>query len=91
MVAATVLMDFNTGTSKGFGFVTMASALAARRSQNMMSGKIVDGRALVVRLRSDSQGGKQKFGPGENDDCKLYVQNIPKDIVEANVREVFAR
>ena len=51
----------------------------------------MDGRALVVRLRSDSQGGKQKFGPGENDDCKLYVQNIPKDVIEAVVREVFAR
>ena len=62
--SAKVMMDRDTGRSKGFGFVEMGSVEAAQAAIRGMHGKSVDGRALVVneaRPREERPGG---FGGG---------------------------
>jgi RNA recognition motif-containing protein len=62
--SAKVMMDRDSGRSKGFGFVEMGSAEAAQAAIRGMHGKSVDGRALVVneaRPREERPGG---FGGG---------------------------
>ena len=48
--SAKVMMDRETGRSKGFGFVEMASAEVAQAAISALNGMSVDGRAIVVNL-----------------------------------------
>src|SRR5256885_3038763 len=60
VVSAQVIMDRDTGRSKGFGFVEMGSDQEAQAAIAAMSGKEVDGRQLTVneaRPREDRGGG----------------------------------
>jgi RNA recognition motif-containing protein len=50
VMSAKVMMDRDTGRSKGFGFVEMGSAEEAQAAIRGLHGKTVDGRALVVNL-----------------------------------------
>jgi RNA recognition motif-containing protein len=62
--SAKVMMDRDTGRSKGFGFVEMGSDAEAQAAINGMNGQALDGRAIVVneaRPREDRPGG---FGGG---------------------------
>ena len=64
VTSAKVMMDRDTGRSKGFGFVEMESPQAAQAAIRGMNGKNIDGRALVVneaRPREERPGG---FGGG---------------------------
>ena len=58
--SAQVIMDRDTGRSKGFGFIEMSSDSEATAAISAMHGKEVDGRALTVneaRPREDRGGG----------------------------------
>jgi RNA recognition motif-containing protein len=58
--SAKVMMDRETGRSKGFGFVEMKSAEEAQAAITALHGMSVDGRSIVVtpaRPREDSRGG----------------------------------
>ncbi|MBC5766381.1 RNA-binding protein [Ramlibacter sp. GTP1] len=46
--SAKVMMDRDSGRSKGFGFVEMGSAAEAQSAISGMAGQEVNGRALVV-------------------------------------------
>ena len=48
--SAKVMMDRETGKSKGFGFVEMASAEVAQAAISALNGMSVDGRSIVVNL-----------------------------------------
>ena len=48
--SAKVMMDRETGNSKGFGFVEMGSAEAAQAAITALHGMSVDGRSIVVSL-----------------------------------------
>ncbi|KQW45534.1 MULTISPECIES: RNA-binding protein [unclassified Roseateles] len=50
VTSARVMMDRETGSSKGFGFVEMASAELAQAAISALNGMSVDGRAIVVSL-----------------------------------------
>jgi RNA recognition motif-containing protein len=57
--SAKVMMDRETGNSKGFGFVEMTSAECAQAAITGLNGMSVDGRAIVVSLarpREESSG-----------------------------------
>jgi RNA recognition motif-containing protein len=65
--SAQVIMDRETGRSKGFGFIEMGSDEEARAAINGMNGKEIGGRALTVneaRPREDRTGGgpRRDFG-----------------------------
>jgi cold-inducible RNA-binding protein len=46
--SAKIIMDRDSGRSKGFGFVEMSSDQEAAKAIEAMNGKEVDGRALTV-------------------------------------------
>lgn len=63
--SAKVMVDRETGRSKGFGFVEMGSSDEAQAAIRGMHGQSLGGRALVVnaaRPREERSGG---FGGGE--------------------------
>jgi RNA recognition motif-containing protein len=65
--SAQVIMDRDTGRSKGFGFVEMGNDQEAQNAIAAMSGKEVDGRSLTVneaRPKEDRSGGRGGFGGG---------------------------
>jgi RNA recognition motif-containing protein len=64
--SAKVMMDRETGRSKGFGFVEMGSDAEAQAAINGMNGRDLEGRAIVVneaRPREERPGG---FGGGRS-------------------------
>ena len=57
--SAKVMMDRETGRSKGFGFVERVNAEVAQAAISALHGVSVDGRTIVVNLarpREDSRG-----------------------------------
>jgi RNA recognition motif-containing protein len=63
--SAQVIMDRDTGRSKGFGFVEMGSDQEAQAAISALNGKEVEGRALTVneaRPREEGGGGRGKGG-----------------------------
>jgi hypothetical protein len=67
VTSAKVMMDRDTGRSKGFGFVEMGSDAEAQAAINGMNGQALEGRAIVVneaRPREDRPGGFRSGGGG---------------------------
>ena len=65
--SAQVIMDRDSGRSKGFGFVEMDSQAEAQAAITALNGKEVDGRNLTVneaRPREDRGGGGSRGGYG---------------------------
>ena len=65
--SAQVIMDRDTGRSKGFGFVEMGSDAEAQAAIQALNGKEVEGRALTVneaKPREDRGGGRGGYGGG---------------------------
>ena len=61
--SAQVIMDRETGRSKGFGFVEMKTDQEAQAASAALNGKEVDGRALTVNeAKPRTEGGRG--GPG---------------------------
>ncbi|WP_395704281.1 RNA recognition motif domain-containing protein [Aquabacterium sp.] len=67
VTSAKVMMDRETGRSKGFGFVEMSSSAEAQAAMNAMNGQPLEGRAIVVneaRPREERPGGYGGGGGG---------------------------
>ena len=65
--SAQVIMDRDTGRSKGFGFVEMGSDQAAQDAIAALNGKDVGGRSLTVneaRPKTEGGGGRGGYGGG---------------------------
>ena len=63
--SAQVIMDRDTGRSKGFGFVEMGSDQEAQAAITALNGKEVDGRSLTVNeARPKTEGGGGRGGSG---------------------------
>ena len=52
--SASVVMDRDTGQSRGFGFVEMATAEEASEAVKKFNGQVVDGRPLKVEMAKTS-------------------------------------
>lgn len=70
---AHVVMDRESGRSRGFGFVTMGSAAEAQKAMEKMNGALLDGRPLRVNEAEERPnrgggggggGGRGGFGGG---------------------------
>jgi RNA recognition motif-containing protein len=69
VTSAKVMMDRDTGRSKGFGFVEMGNDAEAQQAINGMNGQALEGRAVVVneaRPREDRPGGYGGGGGGRS-------------------------
>jgi RNA recognition motif-containing protein len=62
--SAQVIMDRDTGRSKGFGFVEMGSDAEAQAAIQALNGKEVDGRTLTVNEARPKEGGGGRGGGG---------------------------
>ena len=65
--SAQVIMDRDSGRSKGFGFVEMPSDQEAQAAIDALNGQEVNGRALTVneaKPREDRGGGRGRGGYG---------------------------
>lgn len=62
--SARVMMDRDTGVSKGFGFVEVASAEVAQAAIAALNGISVDGRSIVVNLARPRETNKDAGGYG---------------------------
>ncbi|WP_076999000.1 RNA-binding protein [Variovorax sp. KK3] len=69
--SAKVMMERDSGRSKGFGFVEMGSAEEAQAAIQGLNGKDLDGRALTVNvarpMESRSGGSGGGYGGGRGD------------------------
>ena len=67
--SSNIIEDRETGRSKGFGFVEMASAEVAEAAIKALDGMSVDGRSITVNLARPREEGR---GPGRSgaDDFK---------------------
>ena len=74
VASAQVIMDRDSGRSKGFGFVEMANGTEAQAAITGLSGKDLKGRAMTVneaRPRTEGGGGQRGgggFGGGRGGD-----------------------
>jgi len=67
VVSAKVIIDRDTGRSKGFGFVEMSSEEEAKAAIDMLNGKEIEGRPVAVseaRPREDRPN--RQFNGGGN-------------------------
>ncbi len=64
VVSAQVIMDRDTGRSKGFGFVEMGTDEQAQAAIAGMHGQMVDGRSLTVNEARPKEGGGGGGGRG---------------------------
>jgi RNA recognition motif-containing protein len=65
--SAQVIMDRDTGRSKGFGFVEMRNDQEAQAAINALNGQDSGGRALTVneaRPKTEGGGGRGGYGGG---------------------------
>jgi RNA recognition motif-containing protein len=63
--SAQVIMDRDTGRSKGFGFVEMGSDAEAQAAIQALNGTEADGRSLTVNeARPKTEGGGGRGGSG---------------------------
>ena len=61
VTSAQIIMDRDTGRSKGFGFVEMATDQEAQAAITALNGQQIDGRALTVneaRPKTEAGGGR---------------------------------
>ena len=64
VASATVVTDRDTGRSRGFGFVEMATPEDADKAIAQFNGKDVDGRQIRVEKASSGGGGRSGGGGG---------------------------
>ena len=66
VVEAKVVMDRETGRSRGFGFVTMGDGDATQNAMREMDGSTLDGRSIRVNEANDRGGGGGGGGGGRS-------------------------
>ena len=62
--SASVVTDRDTGQSRGFGFVEMATAEDAAEAVKKFNGKDLDGRTLKVEVANSTGAGASRNGGG---------------------------
>ncbi len=70
VTSAKVMMDRDSGRSKGFGFVEMSNAQEAQAAISALNGMSVSGRAIVVNVSRPKEagsgyGGRSSGGYGD--------------------------
>jgi RNA recognition motif-containing protein len=64
VTSASVIVDRDSGRSKGFGFVEMSSDEEAKAAIDQLNGKELDGRAIAVSEARPREDRPRSFGGG---------------------------
>jgi len=72
VTSAIVIMDRESGRSKGFGFVEFAQDADAKKAMEEMNGKEVDGRSLKVDEAKEPRKREQRSGGYGSDRGSRY-------------------
>lgn len=64
VIEAKVVVDRDTGRSRGFGFVTLSSADEAQSAVAALNGTSLDGRTIRVDIANDRAPRRGGFGGG---------------------------
>lgn len=75
VASAKVMMDRDSGRSKGFGFVEMSTPDEAQAAINGLNGMSVDGRSIVVNISRPKEPGSGfggGYGGGQRDSRRSY-------------------
>ena len=72
IISATVIMDRDSGRSKGFGFIEFAQDADAQKALGEMNGKEIDGRALNVDEAKPQKDREQRSGGFRSDRRQRY-------------------
>lgn len=62
-----IIIDRMSGKSKGFGFVEMSSEEEAQKAIEMLNGKEIDGRKIIVNEARPQERRPGGFGGGRGD------------------------
>jgi RNA recognition motif-containing protein len=84
IVSTKVMINLQTGSSKGFGFVRFSTLEEAQAALIGLDGRRVDNKRLLVRF-AESRERKDRAS------TMLYVKRLPLTIDQRRVVEVFAR
>lgn len=68
VLSATVIIDRETGRSKGFGFVEMSNDQEAQEAMNQLNNSTVAGRTIIVNEAQDRRDSRGGSGGGFNRD-----------------------
>jgi RNA recognition motif-containing protein len=60
VLSAKVIMDRETGNSRGFGFVEMESGTEANEAMNKLNGKDIEGRSMSVTVAREKEDRSEK-------------------------------
>jgi len=61
VVSSKVITDRETGKSRGFGFVEMASDAAGKEAISNLNGAVVEGRAMTVNVARPKEKSNKRF------------------------------
>ena len=61
VVSSKVITDRETGKSRGFGFVEMASDAAGNEAISKLNGAVVEGRAMTVNVARPKEKSSKRF------------------------------
>lgn len=83
LISANVIMDRETGRSRGFGFVVFAEDSQAQAALNAMQGSDVDGRRIRVDMATEGPGGgARREGGGRFGGDRPHREPLPYPPVE---------
>ncbi|HEY3234122.1 MAG TPA: hypothetical protein VGJ84_05370 [Polyangiaceae bacterium] len=86
--------DRTTGRRRGFGFVTLASVEEATQARQSLDGSVHSGRSISVRpFSSDAPRrgeARTDHSAGSGEDRTVYVGNLPYDVTQQELDQVFA-
>lgn len=66
VIGANVVIDRDTGRSRGFAFVDMATPSAAQKAISELDGADFEGRSLRVSIAEERRSGRNERGPRRN-------------------------
>nr|CCC89824.1 putative RNA-binding protein [Trypanosoma congolense IL3000] len=90
IVSAAVMRNIHTGESLGTAFVRFATTEQAQRAMEALTGSMQEGRAMIVQW-AKRQHDDTPVGEARRKIVKLFVRNIPLDVSDGDLSELFGR